>query len=209
MGRFHDEGGFTIVETLVALAMFVVVLGGVLTALEFSGNGVNKESERDNALSEVTVGVSRMLNDLRSAYKVNAPIGSSTSSYIDVDVHIPGSSADKRIFYNCAYSEPGTAYKECVRYLSSTVSGAGFTAGTAPSGVTPQVIVPRVMNETSSDPSDPVFKGLATPTGSGSQPTFGEVTIHTPGKGGYSAKSYGNQVVISDSFYLRNLDIAR
>ena len=209
--RASARAGFTLIEALVALSMFVVVMIGVLSTADFASKDANNEAERNVAISEVTVGIARIVGELRSAYKVNYPIpsetGSHESSKLDVMVRIPGTSAPQRVFYNCAYKEPSGSYDECVRYQSA--ASAAYTAGEAPAGVTPQPVVTRVLNETSSDATspDPVFKNLKTPSSAGTQPTYGEIVIHTLGKGALTTSNYKHQVEIKDSFYLRNLDL--
>ncbi len=201
--------GFTLIESLVALSMFIVVLIAVLSASDFAVRDANNEAERNVAISDVTTGIARIVAELRRVYQVNAPvtpIEKSESSYLDVMVRVPGSSA-KRLLINCAYKEPGGSYDECVRYESP--ASEAFTAGTPPAGATPEAIVPRVLNETSADEKDAVFKKLSTPSGTGKQPTYGVITIHTPGKGGLSTSNYAHQVEISDAFYIRNLDYGR
>jgi len=200
----HSEG-FTLIELLVALVLASVVLLGVMAALDFSVKSSANENARNDALSVETTAVARMVSDLRNAYQVNAPIGSSTSSYMDVLVRTPGV-GPQRLFYNCTYKDPASGLYDCARYVSSAT---GFTAGTIPGGVTPSIIVPRVLNETASDPGDPVFSHLSTPSSSGKQPTFGTITVHTPSKGELSTGYYTHQVVISNDFYLRQLDYGK
>ena len=211
--RARGRAGFTLVEALVALSMFIIVLIAVLGTAEFASRDASNEAERNVALTEVTTGVARIVADLRSAYKVNYPIpsetGSHESSKLDVLVRIPGTAAPQRVFYNCAYNEASGSYDECVRYQSA--ASIAFTAGQPPAGVTPLVIVPRVLNETTADATspDPVFKNLQTPSGVGAQPTSGEIVIHTPGRGQLSTSNFKHQVEIRDSFYLRNLDFGQ
>jgi len=147
--------------------------------------------------------MARMIADMRRAYEVNYPLSPTTSaSVMDVNVRVPGSSA-KRVFYNCAYKE-STTYDECVRYESAL----GGTAGTAPAGVSPQPIIRRVLNETSVDTEDPVFKSLsvASDVATGKQPTSGELVLHIAGKGELSTSNYKRQLQLNDTFYLPNLN---
>ena len=190
--------------------MFIVVLLAVFAAAESATRNASNEAERNEALSEETTGISRMITDLRGAYQVNYPThakGSEktalTSDKIDVLARLRGVGA-RRVFISCEYKEPNTSYDECVLYESSETTG--FTAGTAPSGVSPQVLVPRVLNETSEDSGDPVFQAMYTPSEAGGQPTYGEIVIHTPSKGSLSGGVYKHQVELRDSFYLHNLD---
>lgn len=201
--RARARAGFTLIEALVALSMFIVVLLAVFATADFGSKSANNEAERDEALGEVTTGVARIDSELRRAYKVNKPRGTSESGYMDILARLPVTGA-VRVFINCEYKPAGSTYDECVRYQQA--ASATYTAGEAPSGVTAQVLVPRVLNETKSEGSDKVFRGLSTPSGSGEEPTYGEIVIHTPSKGGLSTSYYTHQVEIRDAFYMRDLD---
>jgi len=200
--RVRGSAGFTLIELLIALSMFTFVLLAVMAAADFATKSARNETERNVAITEATTGAARMIADMRRAYKINFPeLPTTKSNVMDLDVRVAGSGL-KRIFYDCAYKESST-YNECVRYESSVVGG---TAGTAPAGVTPQAVIRRVLNETSSDKEDPVFQTLATPSGSGKQPTSVEIVLHIAGKGELSTSSYKHQLQITNSFYLPNLD---
>lgn len=206
MRKLRARGGFTLIEALVAMSMFIVVLLAVLVTADFSSRASNNEASRSEALSDETTGVARIALELRRTYQVLAPLNNSESSYMDVLVRLPVNGA-KRIFINCEYKEPSSgtykgAYNECVRYESAPT---GYTAGTAPSGVTPEVIVPRVLNQTTADTSDKVFKNLTTPSG-GSEPAYGEISVDSPGNGGLSTSVYKHQFTVRDSFFLHDLD---
>ena len=201
--RLRACAGFTLIESLIALAMFMFVLVGVFATADFSSKNATNEAEHNEALSEVTSGAARILSELRRAYQVNKPRGTTESGYMDVLVRLPVTGA-VRVFINCEYKEPGGSYDECVRYQQS--ASESYTAGEAPKGVTPQVIVPRVLNETKAEGKDKVFRSLATPSGSGEQPTYGELVLHTPSKGRVSASYYTHQVEIKEAFYMRDLD---
>lgn len=205
--RLRTQGGFTLIEALVAMSMFVVVLFAVFASAEFATRDSSNETERNVALSEETTGAARIVSELRRAYIFVYPEGSShtTSSEVDFDEHI-AEVGNKQVLINCAYKPTGSTYDECVRYQYPTTTA--FTAGSAPSGITGEVIVPRVLNETSADSSDPVFKALTYPA-SAKFPTYGEIAIHTPSKGGLNTSNYSHQVVIADSFFLRDLEFGK
>ena len=199
--RVRDSAGFTLIELLIALSMFTFVLLAVMAAADFTSKTASNETERNVAITEATTGAARMIADMRRAYKVNYPeLPSTKASVMDMNVRVAGSGA-KRVFYDCAYKESST-YNECVRYESAV----GGTPGTAPAGVTPQPIVRRVLNETSTDKEDPAFQSLATPSGSGKQPTSGQIVLHIAGKGALSTSNYKHQLQVTGVFYLPNLD---
>jgi hypothetical protein len=73
--------------------------------------------------------------------------------------------------------------------------------------VTSAIVVKRLIDGTT---AHPVFTNLSTPSGSGSEITFGDVTVDTPSAGERAATSnYLHQVVLNNSFYIRQLDFGR
>jgi prepilin-type N-terminal cleavage/methylation domain-containing protein len=200
----RGRAGFTLVEALIALAMFSVVMLAVFAAADFTSKTAANVNERNLAVSEATTGVARMVADMRRAYQVNYPASpTKEASIMDLDVRVPGGGV-KRVFYNCAYKESAT-YNECVRYESTVV---GITAGTPPAGVAAVPIIRRVINETAADKPDPVFQKLAVAgdVKTGTEPTYGEIVLHITGKGEVSTSNYKHQLQLNDSFYLPNLD---
>ena len=126
------EDGFTLVEMLVSISMFLVVLAAS-TSFYFTASqtGAN-DNARGVAVNEETAGVARMAQDLAEAYQVNAPVGPTSSDYMDVLVRVPGL-GDQRMFFTCAYADPTSGYNDCVLYQTS--SSVAYTPGVAPTGV--------------------------------------------------------------------------
>ena len=186
----REAAGFSLIELLVAMTMFGVVLLAVFTIYDTATRDASAEAERGEAITEDSTGLASMVQEL------------------DVMARLPGS-GDTRLFFNCAYSDPTSGYKDCVRYASP--ASTAFTAGTAPTGVTGTIVVQRVANNTTADPSDPVFTNLSAPSGSGSQPTFGDAMIKSPSSGSLtaSASAYTHLVTLTDAFYMANLDFGR
>ena len=207
LGRLRSPAGYTLIELLAAMSMFTVVMLGIFTIYDTASRDAGNEGERSTALTEETTGVAGMVQLLRQAYKVNGPIGSATSNYMDVQVRLPGS-GDTRVIYNCAVADSSSGYDDCVRYEIAGSCALPCSAG-SPGTATGVTVVKRVLNNTTSDPSDPVFTGLATPSTSGAQPTFGQITIKTPSSGELVKHIYNHQVVLSNSFWMRQLDFGR
>lgn len=208
-----DQTGFTLIELLVSMSMFIIVLAAVLTTFDAISRDSANETERNIALTEATTGVAGMVQMIDQAYHVNGPTSVTSSDWIDVQVRLPANvtasnpKGDTRVLYNCGYSDPSSGYRDCVRYEVAGSCGSGCTAGTAPAGASGWVVVKRVINGTS---SSSVFTNLATPSGSGSEITFGDVTIDTPAAGERATVStYKHQVVLSNAFYIRQLDFAQ
>lgn len=205
--RLGNERGYTLIEMVISLALGLVVLTAVLLTSSAVYRDSANENARSTALTQATTGVANMVQILDQAYHVNGPSSVSSSNWIDVEVRIPGTGVT-RVLYNCGVADSSTGYNECVRYEVAGTCGSGCTAGTAPSCTgCSAVVVSRVLNGTS---SKPVFTNLATPSGSGSEITYGNVTIDTPSGGERASTStYTHQVVLSNAFYIRQLDFGR
>ena len=209
-----DETGFTLIELLVAISIFAVVLVAVFALLDFATRSASSEIERDASIAEVGGGLSRMVTEIRDAYQINGPTGTETSDWIDFLIR-PGASSDYRVIYNCNKPDPrNSALNACIRYQVAYAPSVGLTsaAGTVPSGATSLAVVPRVINRTSSDASDYVFTHLTEVQKNGHGDTYGNVTVHTPGRGEGSSSTIGiykYALTLTDSFYLRQLDFGR
>lgn len=209
--RLADAHGYTLIELLVAMSIFAVVVGAVMTMFDVASNDAYNEQERNVSLLEESAGVDRMARELREAYQVIGPTSATSSTYMDFLARLVsnGVEADRRIIYDCSKADPtATGLKECVRYISPTVTGA-MTPGSPPTDAKSGVVVSRLLNGSSSDPNEAVFQGLSTPSSSGSRPTYGQIVVKTPGKGSRTQSSYHHQVVLDESFYMRQLDYGR
>ncbi len=217
--RVRSDRGFTLIELLIAMTMFAVVMLAVLAMFDSASRAGSNESERNTAISEETTGLSRMVGEIRQAYHIIGPTSASSSDWIDFLIRTPlgsSSQADYRVIYNCKVADPTSGkFNACWRYQSlyspSTGLG-GAVAGVPPPGASSSVVVPRVINRTASDPNDYVFTGLTSPQGTTYGPTYGAATIRTPSAGNNTAFKYDNythDVVLSDSFYIRQLDFGR
>ena len=200
-----DEAGFTLVELLVAFTILSAVLGAILVVFDGVYRSSQNDNERNTSLVEQTRSLHRMTSELRQAYRVIGPVSGSTSNYMDVLVRItqPGSGTqNRRVLYRCDNTVIATGLRQCARYEFSATDPS--PAGSAPFGAATTVAIPRVSNGTA---ADPVFTDLSSPNGTGGGPTYGRVTIKTPGAGERTT-GYLHQLVLSDGFYLRNRDLA-
>lgn len=67
MSRLTDESGITLVEVLLAAALMLVILGGVLAVLETMQNQSAASSVRSDSQEQARVVVDRLARDLRNA----------------------------------------------------------------------------------------------------------------------------------------------
>jgi prepilin-type N-terminal cleavage/methylation domain-containing protein len=215
------EAGYTLIELMIAMSMFAVVLTAVLALWDTASNAGYNESERSTALARESSGLDRMLTDLRQAFQVNGPTASASSGWMDIVVRAPngtGSQLDYRIIYDCTKTDPAnSALRACYRYQSPWTPGtlaSSITPGVPSAGASSSVVIPRVEDGTSSDANESVFSSLSKPQGSASAfgPTYGVVTIRTPSSGdrqAFKSSNYNHDVVLTDSFYMRQLDFGR
>jgi hypothetical protein len=198
------------------MTMFSVVMLATLALFDAASRSASNETERSTAISEATTGFDRMVGEIDRAYQVNGPAsGTEKSDWIDFLVR-PSSTSDYRIIYNCKVADPKKpSYNACVRYQTAYAPATGLTtaAGVVPAGASSSVVISRVINRTASDPSGYVFAHLESHQATAYGPTYGTVTIRTPGRGEGSAATgaatYTYDVVLRDSFYIRQLDFGR
>lgn len=190
-GRLTEEQGFTLVELLVASAASIVLLGGILSLLTTSQRVENRDTEWALTLQEGRVGLDRMVREIRQA----SSISSAGSNSIDFLATFAGEK--KRVYYNCEVAQTGTTFKECVRVATA----AGSSLPALSSG---QVIVRDVLNDTTSDPSDPVFSY----TPDAVAPILTTLKISLPAGGSLASPlGYSHKVVLTDNAFMRNTDL--
>ena len=204
LAEARDESGFTLVELLVTIVILAFVLTATLAVFEAVFRSSHADNERNTSLVEQTASLHRMIGELRQAYRVVGPVSASTSNYMDVLIRLtrPGSGTlDRRVLYQCDHTDPATGLRQCVRY--EFAANDPSPPGSAPFGATTTLAFARVTNGTS---VDPVFTNLSSPSGTTGGPTYGQVTIKTPGSG-ESTTGYQHLFVLSDAFYMRNRDL--
>jgi type II secretory pathway pseudopilin PulG len=154
--RARGREGFMLVELLVAMSLFTLGLGGVLITLQVATSDSNNETERNVALSQVTTGVAGIVAELRRAYQVSSLILESKSSTPNRSTWTSSCGFRASAPGACSTTVPTeSGYYDCVRYQSKQITG--FTAGVVPTEEveSQQIVVPRVLNETTADERDP------------------------------------------------------
>jgi hypothetical protein len=177
------QAGATLIELLVASATAIVVFLAILALVESSTQVEARETEWTLVLEEDRAGVARMVRDIRQATAVEEAAGSA--------ITFLATTAGKswKIRYECAVSQAGTSYKECVR-LAVEQGGSLPTSGP---------VVARYL----ADPAE-VFSYAP----SASAPTMATVKLELPANGGLRSSSghgYSHNVVLEDSALMRNL----
>lgn len=186
--RAQSEGGFTVVELLVVMALLLIVVGATFSLLEFGARTAARDNQFANEIAAGQSGLSRMVHEIRQASSVTA----TTPNSIDFLVTIGGQS--RRVFYACDMPQPATPYRACVRL--SVAAGAAL-----PPLSTGAPIVTRIVNGTV---SEPVF----TFSPSAIAPTYVDARLMLPAAGELgSARGMHHNTVLDSGAYLRNLDV--
>jgi type II secretory pathway pseudopilin PulG len=220
VAALRDEAGYTLIELLIAMSMFMVVLAAVMALWDTASNAGYNEGERNTALAEETTGLDRMVRDLRQAYHINGPAAGQKSDWIDIlERTTLGAAAqhDYRVIYDCSKTDPSnSAFHACYRYQSLWGPGMTLTAGVPPAaGVTSTIVVPRLLNGMACSgavSTDCIFTNLTNPQGSTYGPTYATLTIRTASRGErqpFKSSNYNHDVVLSESVYMRQLDFGR
>jgi type II secretory pathway pseudopilin PulG len=179
----RDEAGFTLVELLLAMVMLTGVMTALVQVFTTSGPVAGRDQSRALGIMDAQVGLAAMTRDLRQAQTIN----SATSTAVDFTATING--VTQRIVYDCAGTQAGTTYKQCVRASSTTLTAA-------PSLTNAKLVMQRLVNGTT-----PVF----TYTPSSSAPTYIAVHIEVPRDGGYKDQGgYSDNISYDGGVYLPN-----
>jgi prepilin-type N-terminal cleavage/methylation domain-containing protein len=181
-----SQAGFTLVELLIAVVVLIVVLLSTASVLNLTSRVAVREQARAFAIGNARVGLARMTRELRQAQQVF----STGDASMDVEVVIAGQPT--RVLYRCDWQPAGTTYRQCIRAASTDLSQP-------PDASAGQLVLDRVLNGSSDDPSDPVF----TFTPDGTDPTYVEAKVVVPAKG--TGSGYSHNLVLDDGFYMRNL----
>jgi prepilin-type N-terminal cleavage/methylation domain-containing protein len=191
-GRLRAQGGFTLIEMMIAASLTLLVLGATLTVFESSQRIQIRDAEYALAMQEGRTGLQRIAREVRQAYKVES------AGENELEFLIKFGSSSYKVYYKCNVEEAGTGYDKCVR-LSAAV---GSSLPSISSGAT---IVPRVLNQTSADPKDPIFKYEP----SAISPEVVQLRAVLPAAGSLTkGQGLKHHVVLSDSAYIRNLDLS-
>lgn len=201
--RGGGEAGFTLIELLMAAALSLIVLGGVLSALETSQNTEARDQEWAIVIQEGRAGLERMAREMRQAYSIR----SDSHSAIDFYATIGGKSYE--ISYNCAERETGTEYDSCVR------RAAEFVSGKAPSSLPAkgETIVKYVANQTGTCESELLEKKskecvFQEYTPNDIAPDLVTMKVRIPASGTLKladALAYQHHIVLENGAYIRDM----
>ena len=183
-----SQAGFTLVETIVTMVAALVVLGVAVTLLNSGQRIQARDSEWALALQEDRAGLARMVRDIRQATEVVEPSTGAPASFITFLAIIGGTKW--KIEYECAVSQPGSTYTECVRFAAE--EGQSFPAKGA------RIAVDITNGSSVFTYSPTTRKEARLVTAKIELPAKG--TLKQAGSTGYSHK-----VVLEDAAFMRNL----
>jgi type II secretory pathway pseudopilin PulG len=199
-----DQGGFSLIETLVATSMFLVIMLATLSLFDTSQKTASSDLARSAAVRDASASLQAMDHELRGAYEVVGPLitakaslSTATSNYLDV--YVRNNTGHYRVLYDCTIASPTLAgARACTRYIGLT--GA---ADTVPGGTKGAAIVDHLLNGTS---GEPVFT-LTYPAGA-TRPDYASVVIKVPAK---SERAVGDPstIELTDGVYMSALNLAQ
>ena len=185
--RWHraatEEGGFTLVETIVTCLAAIVVLGATVTLLNSGQRLQARDSEWALIMQQDRVGLARMVRDIRQATKVKE----ANAGSIEFLATIGGKELE--IKYECATAQNGTTYTECVRLAAE---------GGKPLPASGPIVATDLVNGSA------VF----TYSPSAATPRAAIVKLELPAKGTLkqaASTGFGHKVVLEDAAFMRNL----
>lgn len=179
----RSERGYTLVELLVSVSMAIIVLGGIVIALDSSQQVEARDTEWALTLRAGRTGLARMIYEIRQATHFEKTEPGT------IDFLAPIGSKSYQVKYECGVKQSAELY-ECVRFAAE--EGKSLPTTGAP-------IVRDVLNHTS------VFRYSPSTT----SPTVVTVTLEMPAKGTLhqvGSEAYKDNVVLEDDAFLRNLD---
>ncbi len=182
--RPSSEGGFTLIELLVSTALAIVVLGGVLAALESSQRVQARDAEWAFTLQDGRAGLARMAREIRQASKLEE-----TKKNVIVFEATLGSKSWK-IKYECSVVQTASL-DECVRFAAEKPNSLPGTGTTIVRDVMNGTTVFSYSNESEPTKSYVVTMKLELPSAG---------TLKQAGSSGYS-----HHVVLENAAYMRNL----
>ena len=186
VNRAREQAGVTLVELLVVMTMLTIVLAALVRPLFATTDVASRDQARSTAVMDAQAGLYRMTKEVRQAQTIY----SATSTSLDFSVRTGG--ATQRVLYDCGSQPSGSSYRQCLRAVSANLAQA-------PSSSNGAAVIARVLNGTTSDPSDPVF----TYTPSSSAPTYVAIHLVVPSSAGQKP-GYSYRVVLDDGAYLPN-----
>jgi prepilin-type N-terminal cleavage/methylation domain-containing protein len=192
--RLTAQAGFTLIETIMAAALSTIVVGAAMGALEAGQNAQSRDAEWALVIQEGRAGLARMVREIRQAYSIRG----ATESSIDFYSTLGGKSLE--IYYACNVSQPSTTYYECVRVQAEVgKSLPALSTGTP--------IIRYVLNGTSADEKDPIFKEYSP---NAIAPDLVTVKLVLPSSGTLKlawAKAHTHQIVLTNNAYIRDMNL--
>jgi hypothetical protein len=116
----RGDGGMTVIELVIASALFLVILMGVLASLDTATKAERGQQARTDALLDLRNGMTRVTKEVRQATAIDA---TSTTKKIDMQTLILGSK--KRVIYNVS----GTSLTRAVCTSFDFGTACGSTGG--------------------------------------------------------------------------------
>lgn len=200
----RSSDGFSLVELLVAMALFIVVLGAAANVLYTGQKSASTDTENSTSQAEAQAQLDRMIRDLRQGTEVV------TQNANQMTVLVNGS----QVSYKCDTADPTwTSYRAC--YKLTAASGA-----TLPSPSASNVVVRRLTNGTTAAPvftytlptvddandsDDEASDTNNTPDAL--SPTYVAVQVKFPAKG-ENATGRSRTIQLDSGFALRNIRYA-
>lgn len=197
VGALRAQGGFTLIETIMAAALSTIVVGSAMSALELSQRTQSRDTEWAEVIQEGRTGLARMVREIRQAYSIRATSESS------LDFYATFGGTDYEIEYACDVKEPDhPSYYECVRVQAEV----GKTLPT-PSASTGAAIIRYVLNGTEADEKDPIFKEFSP---NAIAPDLVTIKLVLPAAGTLKlagAKTLTHQVILTNNAYIRDMNL--
>lgn len=191
------EGGWSLIELLVAMVATVFVTVGIFSALEQATRVDARDTEWALSLQQERTGLQRMASELGQAFSIQG----ATANSIDFTVTEGGTS--EQVYYECDVAQTGTSYRECVRLQAAVGASLPALSTGAP-------IVQNLVNGTTSDPVFSFYNGSESAQDMIS-PNFVQLKIEVAAAGyTNSIQSYAglqHTTVLEDGVNLRNLSL--
>ncbi|MFA5785529.1 MAG: hypothetical protein WDA71_00850 [Actinomycetota bacterium] len=135
-GRREAEGGFTVVELMITVALMAVIIGATLGVLESVMRSSSFSQQRGEAIDQVRLAMDSMTKEIRQTAKVHP----STASSLDIDTYRNGQVT--RVVYSVSgsllYRTAGGGSRQIVSKLKSPDIFSYYYAGAQ----TPQATAP-------------------------------------------------------------------
>ena len=197
----RDDSGFTLIEVVIAMAIFAVLLGATLNFFASAEQTANKDTEMASAAAEARNGLNRLVRDLRQA----SAIITAAPNTLDV-LLVDGT----EVRYTCDLPDPNDSrYRQCSRSAGAEGAlGAGevivarLANGTTDRPVFSYTIPPPPEVDPEDEADDPADPAAV------QQPNYVRATVAVPAAGERKAGGYRHEIVYDAGLYLRNIDYA-